>query len=160
MSDLDREAQEIYESMQRAAQDDALPEEIKRGLRAIFFTDIPVPMAGVKRERPRSRREAIGSIVRLMKRRREFMAANGLESDDEDSTTSNGASQPAGVSGDAPRAADGGSTSRPAGVSGGAPRAADACRGYSNGTRRRRTHRRGVGASRRRRIQHKRPKED
>ena len=133
-------AKKILESMRLIAAGD----DVQREVLTTLYPGAKVTTRGLKRKSMERRAGMVSNIKRLLKRRRELMEdlagfervpmpeTGECESDDGDLSTSDGASQPAGVSRGAAHAADGGGPSQAAEVSGSAAHPADSRRGFSD----------------------------
>ena len=92
----DSEAGQIYEELRTREEDDNIPEDMQHDIRRLIHGKKTVNTGGVKRKYVKSQTEAVSTIKRLLRRRRADRAANGLL---EEPPASDGAPQPAGVSG-------------------------------------------------------------
>ena len=97
----DSQAEELAERLREVEEDDDVPKEFQLELGSILFKKKWVTDGGVRRQYVATRAEINGSIKKLLKRRRQFMADNGLH---DPGRAPDGASQPVGASGSAAQA--------------------------------------------------------
>lgn len=100
----DYEAEMLHAELRVVEEADDVPADIQRELGKILFKKRSVTTGGITRQYVSPPWETLSSIKKLLKRRRDFMAARNLR---DEPPAAGGAAQPAGTSGGAAQAANG-----------------------------------------------------